>query len=72
MSIWNFVSKVGKEMENHVERTAQRTEDEMRRYLRKKSDEEIERAYRKRYDNPNIKAWQRYLLEEEAHRRGIS
>ena len=39
--------------------------------LSRRTDSEIRRAYDQRYDNPNIKGWQRRLLEEEAERRNI-
>lgn len=42
-----------------------------KKFLRQKSDREIEYAYRKRYENTKLTSWQREALEEEAERRGI-
>lgn len=44
----------------------------MKKILRTRSDEEIERGYRNRYTNPNINDRQIALIEEEVRRRGIS
>ena len=42
-----------------------RYEENVKRILRTRSDEEIEQGYRNRYTNPNINDKQRELIEAE-------
>lgn len=72
MAFWDKVSTVAKFVENEMHEQLDEYEKKMKRELRKRSDEEIRRAYEKRYDNPNLTDFNRRILEEEADRRGIS
>lgn len=75
MAFFDKLSKVANVTEETLYRYAERqikeTEKILRKQLREKSDAQIERAYKKRYDNPNLKNYQIDLIEEEAHRRGL-
>lgn len=68
MSFWNSLANC---VEREVERKFENIKREVRRNLRKKSDQQIRNAYCNRYSG-NIQDWQIELIEEEARRRGIS
>lgn len=72
MSFWDKASKVGKAVEKEIYKKQNEIDRRAKQMLRQKSDAEIERAYRNRYDNPNLSSRGIELLEEEAERRGIS
>ena len=63
--------EAGRALGDEVYKKANEMEKATRKDLSRRTDSEIRRAYDKRYDNPNIKGWQRRLLEEEAERRNI-
>lgn len=72
MSFWDIASEIGKAAKKDLIKKYEETQKEIEKKFREHSDQEIERAYRNRYDNPNVKTeWQLEIIENEAHRRGI-
>ena len=71
MDFRKLASMAGKAIGDEVNKKANEMEKATRRDLSRRTDSEIRRASENRYDNPNIKGWQRRLLEEEAERRNI-
>lgn len=72
MSFWDVARAVGQVIEEEGNKALDKHDREMKAIIRKKSDAEIERAYRIRYDNPKISRRGIAIIEEEAARRGIS
>lgn len=71
MSFWDVAKVIGEKAVNELYKKQEEVEKNVRKTLKEKSDAQIERAYRNRFDNPNLSSRGRALLEEEAARRGI-
>lgn len=72
MSFFDSLEKAKGEFEDFAYKKIAEQEKRIKQILRRKSDAEMERIYRNRYNNPNLNSFQIRLIEEEADRRGIS
>lgn len=68
MSFWDIASEIGKVAKKELIKKSGEHQKEIEKRFREKSDQEIERAYRNRYDKTE---WQQEVIEDEPHRRGI-
>lgn len=71
MSFWEKANKFYNQAQGYMADQIEKQDRNLRQTLQKYSDEKIEKAYRNRYNNPNLSDYQRGVLEDEAHRRGI-
>ena len=72
MSFFDSLEKAKGEFEDFAYKKIAEQEKRINQILRRKSDAEMERIYRNRYNYPNLNSFQIRLIEEEADRRGIS
>lgn len=70
-----YANKAGDYLVNEAEKRQKnierKAETMMQQKLRQYNDAQIEKAYRDRYNNPNLSEIQLKVLEKEARRRGI-
>lgn len=72
---FDYANKAGDYFLDQAEKNQKNVEAKAERMLQQKlrqyNDDQIEKAYRDRYNNPNLSDMQIKVLEKEARRRGV-
>ena len=71
MSLFNALSTVAQGLQDEFYKKAEKMEKQLKKTLREKSDEEIIRLYKNRYNNQKLTEYHIRLIEDEAQRRGF-